>query len=261
MSEDAYAGFADLYDFSYGPFKDDLLFYQNLAAACDGPLLELGVGTGRVAIPLASAGFRVVGIDSSKSMLARARENASEARLPAGRLTLIEGDMADFVLKERFGFSFIAANTFQHLLTTEAQRACLAAVSRHLLPGGLFALAVRSPASVDWGTGGRPVPLLLDWTRTDPATGDTIMKLMATEADAARLTTRLTYVYDRIHDGAVRRTVFQTELRYSSEAELRLLLQESRLRVTHVYGDYDLTPVSSDTDHLLLVAERQGDDK
>jgi hypothetical protein len=83
------------------------------------------------------------------------------------------------------------------------------------------------------------------------------MKFIASEADPARMTRRLTYVYDRIHDGSVSRSVFETELRYSTQAELQALLQEAGLRVTHVYGDYDLSPVGADTENLVFVARKE----
>jgi SAM-dependent methyltransferase len=73
MVSDPYAGFAELYDFAYWDFTDDIDFYENLARIHDAPVLELGVGTGRLAVRLAAAGFRVVGLDSSAPMLERAR--------------------------------------------------------------------------------------------------------------------------------------------------------------------------------------------
>src|SRR3989304_1317331 len=60
----------ELFDLDYGDFAEDLPFYENLARRCEGPILELGVGTGRVAIPLARAGFAVWGIDASGAMVA-----------------------------------------------------------------------------------------------------------------------------------------------------------------------------------------------
>ena len=63
MAEDPYAPIADIYDFSYEDFIEDVDFYENLARSVDGPILELGVGSGRAAIPLAEAGYEVVGID------------------------------------------------------------------------------------------------------------------------------------------------------------------------------------------------------
>jgi hypothetical protein len=68
---------------------------------------------------------------------------------------------------------------------------------------------------------------------------------------------KLTYVYDRLGpDGSVRRSVFTTELRHSTEAELRLLLQHAGLRVTHVYGDYDLSPVGVG-ENIIVVARAE----
>jgi SAM-dependent methyltransferase len=256
--EDPYAPIAGLYDLSYGDYTDDIDFYENLAQAVEGAVLELGVGTGRVALPLAEAGHEVVGLDASATMLAQARQKLAAAKLPKGAsLELVEGDMTAFELGRRFGMAFVAADTFQHLLTTDQQLACLECVAKHLEPGGIFAMSVRSPASVAWDDAGLPSPLLLDWTKIDPSTGDPVMKLVAGEADPARMVRRQTYIYDRVHAGAVTRQVFVAELRYSTEAELRLLLQQVGLRVTHVYGDYDLTPVGLG-DNLIFVARAGG---
>lgn len=253
MSEDPYASIADIYDFSYEDFAEDVSFYENLARSVDGPLLELGVGSGRVAVPLAQAGHDVVGIDTSPSMLEQARRRLQEAGKLEGSIELLAGDMTAFDLGRRFAMVFVAANTFQHLLTTEAQLACLRRARAHLQPDGVFTMSVRSPASVSWEEA-EWAPLQLNWTRTDPATGDVVMKLAAEQPDPPRMVRRLTYVYDRVsQDGAVRRSVFATELRHSTQAELALLLQQAGMRVTHVYGDYDLSPVGFGDD-LIFVA-------
>ena len=258
MSQDPYAPIAALYDLSYGDYTEDVDFYENLAQAVDGPVLELGAGTGRVALPLAQGGREVVGLDVSTAMLERARQKLSNTKLrKGGSLELVEGDMTAFDLGKRFGLVFVAADTFQHLLTTQQQLACLECVARHLEPGGIFAMSVRAPASVAWDDAGLPSPLLLDWAKTDPDTGDLVMKMVAGEADPARMVRRQTYMYDRVHEGAVSRRVFVAELRYSTQAELELLLQQVGLRVTHVYGDYDLTPVGVG-DNLIFVSRAGG---
>lgn len=255
MTPDPYAAVAPIYDFAYWDFTEDVDFYENLARIHDAPVLELGVGTGRVAVRLSAAGFQVTGVDESASMLERARSNMKEAQIPGERLNLVQAGMSDFDLSERFGLVFVAANTFQHLLTTAQQKACLQCAARHLVPGGVFAMSIRSPVSVSWDDAGVPAPLLLDWTRRDPETGETVMKMVGAEPDPARMTRRLTYVYDRVAaDGAVKRIIFETELRYSSQAEIESLLQEAGLRVTHVYGDYDLVPVGPSTEQLIFVA-------
>lgn len=255
--DDPYAPIADLYDLAYGDFTDDVTFYENLARSVEGPLLELGVGSGRVAVPLMEAGFEVWGIDTSEAMLERARARLSALAQGPGRLELVRADMRAFDLKRKFAMVFVAADTFQHLLTTAEQRACLECAARHLGRAGVFAMSVRSPASVSWEDAGAPAPLLLDWTRRDPVSGESVMKFVADQPDAARMVRRLTYVYDRVApDGSVRRSVFVTELRHSTEAELRLLLQQVGLRVTHVYGDYDLSPVGAG-ENLVFVARSE----
>ena len=253
MTDDPYASIADIYDFSYEDFTEDVEFYENLAQSVDGPLLELGVGSGRVAVPLAEAGYQVTGIDTSGSMLAAAKARLKAAGKLKGSIELLAGDMTSFDLGRRFAMVFVAANTFQHLLTTEEQLACLRCAAAHLQPGGIFSMGVRSPASVSWEEADW-APVQLNWTRTDPVTGDVIMKMAVEQPDPSRMVRRLTYIYDRVSKtGAVKRSVFATELRHSTQAELALLLQQAGLRVTHVYGDYDLSPAGFGDD-LIFVA-------
>jgi SAM-dependent methyltransferase len=256
VPDDPYASVASVYDLSYGDFLDDVDFYDNLAQISGGAVLELGAGTGRVAVPLAQAGYDIVGIDESLSMIAIARRRAESLKLDKGKLEFVEGDMRNFNLVRKFGLIFAAADTFQHLQTTADQRQCISCVVKHLAPSGIFAMSIRSPATVSWDEVGVAAPLLLDWTKTDPETGDLLMKFISAEADPARMVRRMTYFYDRLHDGQVQRTVFTTDLRYSTRSEIELLLQQQGLRVTHVYGDYDLSPVGQGDD-LIFVARAE----
>jgi ubiquinone/menaquinone biosynthesis C-methylase UbiE len=133
------------YDEEDGPRdRGDVVFYLGLAleaAAAGLPVLELAVGTGRVAIELARAGVQVVGLDISPAMLSVARSKAAGM----SNLTLVEGDMADFRLGRRFGLIYIPFRSFLLLNTVERQRSCLASVQRHLAPGGRFALNFFNP--------------------------------------------------------------------------------------------------------------------
>jgi SAM-dependent methyltransferase len=255
--EDPYAPIADLYEFSYSDFTEDIDFYENLARAIDGPILELGVGSGRVAIPLAEGGREVVGIDNSMSMLDQARVRLDGMGKLKGSLQLIAADMTKFSLGQRFGMVFVAANTFQHVLTTAQQLDCVRCAVACLAPNGIFSLSVRSPSSVSWENADGWSPMLLHWTRRDETTGDLVMKFCIEQPDPGRMVRKLTYVYDRVKtDGAIKRSVFETELRYSTQAEITLLLQQCGLRVTHVYGDYDLTPVEFG-ENLVFVARAE----
>jgi cyclopropane fatty-acyl-phospholipid synthase-like methyltransferase len=115
---------------------DDVDFWLGEAARTDGPLLELGCGTGRVTIPLAARGCQITGLDISDSMLRRARSKAADAGVVA---TWILGDMRGFELDRQFAMIFCPFGTFNHLRRDDVAQ-CLSAAREHLLPGGHFAL-------------------------------------------------------------------------------------------------------------------------
>jgi ubiquinone/menaquinone biosynthesis C-methylase UbiE len=138
------------YERDMGRFRDsvdDIPFYVELArqAAERGEaVLELGCGTGRVTIPMAQVGADVTGLDSSPAMLDIARAKAQQAGVA---VTWVEGDMANFELGRMFGLVTIPFRSFLHLVTDEEHRECLAAIHRHLVPGGQVALNFYVPSS------------------------------------------------------------------------------------------------------------------
>ena len=107
-----------------------------------GPVLELAVGTGRVAIPLAKLGINVRGIDASEAMVARLRAKPGGDRIP-----VIIGDMADTMpdIDDQFAMVFVVFSTFFVLMTQEDQVRCFANVAQRLLPGGRFVLECPMP--------------------------------------------------------------------------------------------------------------------
>ncbi len=136
--------FADVYDDWYRGMSDvettvDML--AELAAEfAPLPVLELGVGTGRLAIPLAGRGLPVVGLDSSAAMLAKLAEND-----PAGSVVSRIGDMVDDQPAGPFALVFVAYNTFFNLLSEGRQRACFSSVAERLAPGGAFVIEAFVP--------------------------------------------------------------------------------------------------------------------
>jgi SAM-dependent methyltransferase len=247
---------AALYDLVYADYDDDLLMYEQFAARGALPSLELGVGSGRVALHLARQGYRVTGIDSSPRMLARVAAGLDGET--AARLRLVDADMRDFDLgADRFDLVYCALETFEHLLTTADQVAALRCVAAHLALGGVFVAQLRSVTGVDWSAG--PSPLVLDWTRVDPATGETVTKLRSGTASRAAQTTTDTLIFDRIAaDGTVRRRTFEVTLRVTGRFEIELALERAGLRLTAVYGDADLSPFTDASDTMVIVAEREG---
>lgn len=134
------------YDHTYRRYRDDVDFYVRLASRLGGPVLELGVGTGRVALALAEAGVDVVGIDRSREMLERARERlAKRPRRVRERIELRQGDMRTLRLRRRFSFVMAPFNAFQHLHEQGDIEGALATCRRHLGPNGRLAFDVLMP--------------------------------------------------------------------------------------------------------------------
>ena len=129
--------FADRYEEWSADMTADVAFYVGLARQAAGPLVELAVGNGRVAIPVAQAtGQRVIGIDSSPAMLRQARARAAEAGV---QLDLREGDMSGLVRSEPAGLIYCPFRALLHLPTWATRRRTFERVAASLLPGGQFA--------------------------------------------------------------------------------------------------------------------------
>ena len=139
--------------------------------AGSGPVLELGVGTGRLALALADRGLDVTGLDASGAMLDRLRDKPGSERL-----TLLEGDMADppGLADDTFSVVLVGFNTFFNLTTVEAQAGCMASAARLLQGGGRFVVEafVPDPKLAPAGVSARYVGLdrvLLDVVKVDGA--------------------------------------------------------------------------------------------
>ncbi|MCU1386957.1 MAG: putative methyltransferase [Ilumatobacteraceae bacterium] len=143
--------FAEVYDEWYGDVSDvpsTVAALTRLAAACaDAPIVELGVGTGRLAIPLAEAvrPQPVIGIDSSRAMLDRLRINQLPTGGAGGTVDARLGDMVDDIPLGPLSVVFVAFNTFFNLGTRERQQACFDMVASRLASGGCFVIEAAVP--------------------------------------------------------------------------------------------------------------------
>jgi SAM-dependent methyltransferase len=246
--------YARFYDPDLGDLDTDIQMYEQFAARCDSPILELGCGTGRVLIPLARQGYRITGVDASAAMLERARGKVAEENL-SERVTLVEQEMRKLELEERFNLVFAALNSFAHLHTTEEQLETLARIQRHLNPGGLLVLDMFNP---DMGRlldtrGQVALAKIVD----EPGTGQRMMRFYTEEVDLGRQIIHTTYIMDEIDAvGQVKRTLFPFSLRYVFRYELELLLRHAGFEIEAIYGSYDLDEFSGDSEKLIAVARR-----
>jgi SAM-dependent methyltransferase len=111
------------------------------ALAGDGSALELGIGTGRVALPLAARGVRVAGIDLSPTMVAKLREKPGGQEIPVAI-----GDFATTRVEGSFSLAYLVFNTIGNLTSQEGQVACFQNVAAHLEPGGCFVIETGVPS-------------------------------------------------------------------------------------------------------------------
>jgi SAM-dependent methyltransferase len=133
--------FADIYDEWYADISNIQATVAALVPLADGqPLLELGIGTGRLAVPLSEQGLEVHGIDTSQAMVDRML-----AKPGGDRISVVIGDMATDLPPGPFGIVFVAYNTFFSNLTAEAQQDCFGEVARRLSAGGRFVMEAFVP--------------------------------------------------------------------------------------------------------------------
>src|SRR5438094_2085987 len=243
------ARLAELYELDYRDLSHDLDFYRAMAKRTGGPILELASGTGRVAIPLAQDGHRVIGLDASAAQLDLARRKAKDAKV---EVDLVLGDMREFALAEPFRLIIVPFNSFL-LLSYDDRFAALARAREHLTSDGVFVLDVFQPDPERIAA--QQGAVVQEWSRVD-ASGKTVVKSSSSIADVDGMT--FTNIYDEL-DGAgrLRRYVRTGRLHYLYRRELELLLAATGFTVDAVYGSYCLEPVDARSPRLIAVAKRR----
>jgi SAM-dependent methyltransferase len=252
------AELAEIYDAIYGS-RDDAHFWHVTAAVADGPVLELGCGTGRVLLPLARAGIEITGLDLSPRMLERCSDRLqSEPAAVRERVCLVAADMTAFDIGRRFAAIICPFAGFQQLTSVEQQLACLDRCRRHLRPHGRLVLDLPNPdpapsAYVQDARGdGEASAELVEWTD-----GRRIRWWMTvTGYDRQQQCNECEVTYEIIAaDGASRRLTETLVLRYVFRFELEHLLFRAGFGVVALYGDYDLSPFADESPALIVVAE------
>jgi ubiquinone/menaquinone biosynthesis C-methylase UbiE len=221
--------FAVRYDDWSAHMTEDVPFYVELARQAEGPLVELAVGNGRVAIPVArETGRPVVGIDSSPAMLRQARERAAEAGVA---LDLREGDMRDLELDEPAALIYCPFRALLHLPTWADRRLTFERVAAALRPGGRFAwnafafdhqLAVR----LDGQHLDEPVPHTLRY-----AVGDNRVDITLDDGESSSLW-------------------------WATKNEWLGLVDVGGLEVEALYGGFDRRPLDDESREYVFVARR-----
>ena len=227
----SYDAIAELYDPWSRSVTEDVDFYVAEARKARGPVVELGVGTGRIAVPVAAAGVPVIGVDSSERMLEVCRHRAEAAGV-ARLLDLRLGDLRDPPVGERVRLVTSPFRALLHLETDAERRAALAAAFRLLVPGGRFVFDVFAPSLAD-------VEETHDrWLEREPG----IWELAHWDLERRVLTLR------------VRGSEAETTMRLAwlPLENWRALLKETGFEIVACYGWFDLRPYAGGEDSIWL---------
>ncbi len=229
---------ADVYDDLYTSLDTEGAVEALAALAGGGPVLELAVGTGRLALPLAERGLEVHGIDASEAMVAKLRAKPGGDRIP-----VTMGDFADVGVDGRYSLVFVAFNTFFGLLTQEDQVRCFANVAAHLAAGGSFVIEAFFPDLARFDRGQRvqatrldPGQVMLDVSKHDPVE-------QRVESDHVVIT-----------EAGIR--LYPVNVRYAFPAELDLMARLAGLELTDRWGGWRREPFTADSPRHVSVYAR-----
>jgi SAM-dependent methyltransferase len=231
-----YDEIAAFYDPWSRSVTEDVGFYVDLAVESGGPVVELAVGTGRIAVPIASAGVRVIGVDSSPAMLAKARAAATNAGV-GDLVDLRVGDLREPPVTERVPLVICPFRSLLHLETEDEKLVALQAAASLLVDGGRFVFDVFAPSRDDIDeTNGR-------WLEREPGIFE------RADWDESSRTLSLSV---RSDDGGA--TTFG--LHWLSAAEWLRLLDEAGLAVDALYGWFDRRSYDGEEDMVFVTQRR-----
>lgn len=256
LTVDPYQAIDFLYDAEHGSFDDDVNLLLSVADEMDGPILELGCGSGRVLLPLAERGHMVTGIDFSVPMLARATDGLAALGEAGSATTVVELDMreADKAPGGPFAMAIFSLNGLMHLTTQEDQIRSLSAVGRALRPNGTVFIDLMN-ATPDYleRIAGTPH---LEWSGQVNGHGH-VQKWSHREVDVHAQTLDTQIWYDlTAANGTLTRIHSAFTLRYLHLAELTLMLKSAGFTAPVVYGSYDLDPLDEHSERMIVTAEK-----
>ena len=262
MIQSSYDPWAEIYDSVYSYVRSDLPLYTQTAVESGGPVLELGVGTGRVAIPTARLGIDVVGVDSSEAMLAVASRKAATLGEIAGTLDLVPADMRDFTLldthgrERKFPLVTIPFRGFLALLTVEDQFSALRRVCHHLQPGGTLVFNIFVP-DPNMAIEQSDVPRHLTDV-IDPETNVRYVLYQQNQYDSYNQIVSVRMVIEELDCHAVvcRRMYRDYQLRYCHRWEVHHMLRLCGFEIEALYGDFDLSDFDESSTEMIWVARK-----
>jgi SAM-dependent methyltransferase len=229
---------ADVYDTMYPELDTEEAVEALAALAGNGPVLELAIGTGRLALPLAERGIEIHGIDVSEAMVAKLRAKPGGDRIP-----VTMGDFADVGVDGRYRLIFVGFNTFFALVTQEDQARCFANVAAHLTDDGVFALEGFVPDLARFDRGQRTQTTRVDVDRV-------VLEASIHDQPAQRVDSQHVVITSE----GVR--LYPTSLRYAFPTELDLMARLAGLELRQRWGSWRREPFSESSPRHVSVYGR-----
>lgn len=257
-----YRFLADIYDYVV-PYRNrpDVAFFVEAAKESGGPVLEVGCGTGRILIPTARAGIKIVGLDLSSHMLNVCRGRLmKESREVQSKIQLVEADMRHFSLEQFFMLITMPFRPFQHLTTVDDQLSCLQCIHRHLAKRGRLILDIFNPSlesltrenvGQEWGD--EPEFMTPDGRRV-------VRRHKIASRDRFNQIEYVEMVYYVTHpSGRQEKFVHSFPMRYLFRFEAEHLLTRCGFEIEQVYADFDKDSYGSKYPGELIFVARKRD--
>lgn len=257
---------AAIYDRVHPGLPGEAEFYIRQAADLHGTVLELGCGTGRIAIPIARSGTPVVGLDISKTMLQRCDAKwRAESAIPSSDsplLRLVQADMATFELRETFSRIIMPYRSFMHLLRTSEQRKCLDRIAAHLETNGRFILNVWVPSAQyinAFSVHRANQEFTLIANLQDEDTGEALEHYHTVRCKelTQQMIEEHLFVSKDVQGQEVERKVLPLVRTWIGVREMHNLIAASPLEVVEVLGNFDGSPLQPDSTESIWILKRR----
>jgi len=250
----AYDSWAHIYDLIWQENKQDIEFYYQISKNERQPILEAACGTGRVAIPLACAGLKVVGIDISPKMLEEAEKKLKQAGKITGNIRFEKQDMRNFHLPEKFGACIIPFNAFLHLLSLKDQEESLRCVYNHLKAEGKLIFDIFVP-NAKWIAKEKYKTTKKMVVRDDSKTIEYWFdNKYDTFNQTVEIIANINYNDEDIKKDHKNKIKFY--MKYVYTFEMYHLLTKCNFKIVDLYGDFDKKEFSKDSERMIWVCEK-----
>lgn len=242
--ENIFRNSARLYDIdNRDNLTADIPFYFDYAKKQNGEILELGCGTGRVALQLAAKGFAVTGLDLSQQMLEVFGEKLAKQRSLAEKITLVHSNMANFGLDKKFGMIIAPFRAFQAVTDDINIDNSFNCIRDHLTDDGIFIVNVFNPRPVmdeSWC-----YPETVQWERLDETTGNYVVKKhWGDKIDTINQIIYPHFAFEVSYaNGEKERITDDLKLKYYYHNQLKERIEKAGMKITEEYSWYDKSPI------------------